>query len=240
MVFVNTVPLNPARHAALCLRETQGFRFAARTDRSILVQAEMVRAAATYPILFAEDPDRDGFRPVAVLGLESGENLFVDEDGSWHAAYIPALIRAYPFSLVRSGAPDEFVLCIDADSDLISLSEGDPLFEASGAPAPVLESARAGLARLQQMLMRTEAFCQALARRNLLSPLEIRARRKDQAIELKGLFAINEERLEGLSDAGLAELRRERWLASIYAHIVSLQHLERLAASEPDQAVGGG
>jgi hypothetical protein len=68
----------------------------------------------------------------------------------------------------------------------------------------------------------------------LLSPLQIRARRQGQAIELAGLFAVNEERLEGLSDARLADLRRERWLGSIYAHIVSLQHLERFATLDRD------
>jgi hypothetical protein len=234
IVFRKVVPLNPARHAALRLREPAGYGFAATVDRSLLMQAEMVRAAASYPILFAEDPQGDGFQPLALLGLIAGENLFVGDDGAWQSAYIPAVIRAYPFALARAGAADDFALCIDAGSESISLSDGDPLFDAAGAPSPILESVRTSLARLRQMQGRTEDFCRALAERNLLSPLQIRARRQGQAIELAGLFAVNEERLEGLSDARLADLRRERWLGSIYAHIVSLQHLERFATLDRD------
>jgi hypothetical protein len=238
-MFRKVVPLNPARHAALRLREPAGYGFAAAVDRSLLMQSEMVRAAASYPILFAEDPDGDGFQPLALLGMVAGENLFVESDGSWQAAYIPAVIRAYPFALARAGAADDFAMCIDAGSESISLSDGDPLFDAAGSPSPILESVRTSLARLRQMQLRTEAFCRALAERNLLAPLEIRARRRGEALEMTGLFAVNEERLEGLSDARLAGLREERWLGSIYAHIVSLQHLERLAALDRAPFVGG-
>jgi hypothetical protein len=42
------------------------------------------------------------FLPMAVLGLENQQNLFVTENGSWEAAvYLPAYIRRYPFCMTR-------------------------------------------------------------------------------------------------------------------------------------------
>lgn len=35
----------------------------------------------TYPLMFTEDTKKDEFRPVALLGLKVGENLFVGANG---------------------------------------------------------------------------------------------------------------------------------------------------------------
>ncbi len=233
-MFRQVVPLNPERHAALRLRPQAGYRFAASVDRSLLMQAEMIRAAASYPILFATAPGGDAFHPLALLGLEAGENLFVGADGVWRSDYVPAVIRSYPFALARAGSDGDVALCIDAASESISLTEGDPLFDGQAQPTTALESIRSHFAHLRQMQQQTDLFCRALAERNLLSPLEIRVRREGRTLELNGLFAVNEDRLEGLSDARLAPLRQARWLGAIYAHIVSLQHIQRLAGMNPN------
>ena len=39
---------------------------------------------------------KDEFRPVALMGLNAGENLFVAADGKWQSSYVPAIIRRYP------------------------------------------------------------------------------------------------------------------------------------------------
>ena len=227
-MFRQLVALNSKRHAALRVRPQTGFDFARSVHLSALMQTELVRAAATYPIVFVEDRDIDGFRPMALLGLRDGENVFVDTDGTWLASYIPAVIRAYPFALARAAEPGQFAVCIDAASELVSLTEGARLFEASGAPTPALDEARAWLQQIREMQIRTDAFCRALAARNLFTPFAVRARRGDETLEVNGCYVINEERLDGLPDAKLFELRHEGWLSSIYAHLVSLQQLERL------------
>lgn len=227
-MFRQLIALNSKRHAALRVRPQTGFGFARGVHLSALMQAEMVRAAAIYPIVFVEDRDIDGFRPMALLGLREGENVFVDTDGEWLASYVPAVIRAYPFALARSGESEQFAVCIDAASELVSLTEGARLFDASGSPTPALDEARSWLQQIREMQIRTDAFCRALAARNLFTPFAVRARRGDETLEVNGCYVINEERLDGLPDARLFELRREGWLSSIYAHLISLQQLERL------------
>lgn len=236
-MFRELVALNAKRHAALRVRPQMGFEFARGVHLAMLMQAEIVRAAAIYPIVFVEDPDIDSFRPMALLGLRDGENVFVDTDGTWLASYIPAVLRAYPFALVRAQSADagaeQFAVCIDAASDLVSLTEGTPLFDRTGAPTDALEQAKRWLQEIRDMQRHTQTFCRALAARNLFTPFVVRTHRGNEALEVNGCYVINEERLDGLPDARLLELRREGWLSSIYAHLVSLQQLERLEDGPP-------
>lgn len=236
-MFRDLVALNSKRHAALRVRPQADFGFAKGVHMSALMQAEMVRAAALYPIVFVEDPAIDSFRPMALLGLREGENVYVDTDGSWLASYVPVVIRAYPFALARAsgeGESERFAVCIDAASELVSLTEGARLFDAQGGPTEALEQARQWLQQIRDMQLRTDAFCRALAARNLFTPFAVRARRGDETLEVNGCYVINEERLDGLPDAKLFELRSSGWLSSIYAHLVSLQQFERLEDGPPE------
>src|SRR3989344_3008777 len=57
------------------------------------------------------------FAPVVVLGLDEGENLFVDASGEWdRSAYFPAFVRRHPFCISKlyvDGEPrSERVVCV--------------------------------------------------------------------------------------------------------------------------------
>lgn len=246
-MFRELVPLSSRRHAALRVKPQTDFKFARGVHTAVLMHSEFIQAAASYPIVFVEDSDIDGFRPVALLGLQRGENVFVDADGEWLADYIPVVLRAYPFALARARAGEapegeRLAVCIDAASELVSLTEGSRLFDASGVPTEVLEQAKSLLRATRDMQQATDLFSRALAERNLLIPLGVKARRANQTLEVGGCYTINHDRLEGLPDAKLCELRQPGWLAAIYSHLVSLQHFERLedgpAAAPPARALG--
>ncbi|WP_051244697.1 SapC family protein [Azohydromonas australica] len=237
-MFRQPCALNAQRHARLRLRAGSGFAHAAGLHMAALMQPELVRAGAIYPIVFVEDRDNDTFRPMALLGLQPGENVFVDAAGRWCASYIPAVVRAYPFALARAHRPDRFTVCIDAGSELFSDTEGTPLFDAAELPTAALEAAQAHLGELWRLQRQTDAFVRALAERNLFTPLTVRVLRGGQALEVAGAYVVNEQRLDGLSDERLFALRRQGWLGSIYAHLGSLLQMERLEAA-PERAHGG-
>jgi hypothetical protein len=52
--------------------------------------AEMRRLQATYPLLFYKDPAEGSLHPIALLGFEPSENLFLSA-GTWDAAHIPLM-----------------------------------------------------------------------------------------------------------------------------------------------------
>ena len=228
-MFRRVAALSSVQHARLKVRPLRDFAFARGVHMAALMQPEMVRASALYPIVFVEDPGTDSFMPMALFGLEQGVNVFVDAAGQWQASYIPAVVRGYPFSLVRTGRGDRHALCIDVDSDCVDETAGEPLFDDAGLPLLALEEARAYFARLRQMQVVTDAYVDALKQGNLLTPLSVRALQGDRAVDLQGCYVVNEARLESLSDEGLLALRRRGWLASTYAHVASLHQIERLS-----------
>jgi hypothetical protein len=227
-MFQQVVPINKERHGSKKVSLSSDFRFASKFHIAYVTLHEFVRAAATYPVIFLEDKERDDFRPVVLLGLDAGENLFVNEEGKWDANYIPAIIRRYPFALTKSAEADRYIVCIDEASDMLSDTEGAALFNEAGEPTQVIENVKRYLSELQQMDQITHEFTKYLAQNNLLTPLNMRVNAADQVRNITGCYVINEERLNNFSDQKFLEIRQNRYLPAVYAHLVSLSQIERL------------
>lgn len=227
-MFKQVVPVNQQRHAGKKIKQVEGFGFASQFHIAYVTTHEFVRAAAIYPLVFIEDKEKDEFRPVALLGLDAGENLFVDGNGKWQASYIPAIIRRYPFALSQAGEDGRFLVCVDEGSDLLNDTEGSPLFDEKGEPTQVVENVKRYLSELQQMDAVTNEFCKFLAAHNLFVPLNMRVRQNDKFKNISGCYVINEERLNNLSDELFLEVRNKHYLPAIYAQLTSLSQIERL------------
>ena len=235
-MYQQVVPVNKERHANKKVLITSDFRFASQFHVAYVTVHEFVRAASIYPILFLEDKENDTFRPVALMGLAAGENLFIDADGKWSASYIPAIIRRYPFALSKSQDADSYIVCVDEASDLLSDTEGAPLFDAQGNPTQVIENVKRYLGELQQMDQMTQEFSKFLVQNNLLTPLSMRVNAADQVRNITGCYVINEERLNNFSDAKFLEVRQKGYLPAMFAHLISLSQIERLASLKKPSA----
>lgn len=239
-MFKSLVPVNKERHAGKKIKQIEGFEFASNFHIASLMVHEFVRASAIYPVVFLEDKEKDQFRPVALLGLEAGENLFVAEDGRWEGSYIPAIVRRYPFALASTGEEGQFTVCIDEESELVNDDEGVSLFDEKGEPAEPLENVKRYLGELQQMDALTTACCEFLAEHNMFTPLNMRVRQADQIRNISGCYVVNEERLNNLSDELFLEMRRRRYLPAIYGHLTSLGQIERLMTLKQKLADAAG
>ena len=72
--------------------------------------------------------------PIAVMGLNAGENMFVRDDGLFEAAtYIPAYIRRYPFVFANDDNAKQMVLCVDRAAEFVVDKDFDqPFFGPDG------------------------------------------------------------------------------------------------------------
>jgi len=235
IIYKSLVPVNKDRHQDKKIKEIQGFGFAAEFHIASVMVHEFARAASLYPVVFLEDKEKDSFRPVVLMGLDAGENLFVDAEGKWQASYVPAIIRRYPFALASTGEEGKFTVCIDEGSELLNDSEGVSLFNEQGEPAEALENVKRYLGELQQMDSFTSDFCKYMVAHNMLTPLNMRVRQADQVKNINGCYVINEERLNGLSVDGFMELRDKRYLPAVYAHLLSLAQVERLVSLKEER-----
>lgn len=228
-MFKNMVPVTKAKHGKTKVKASNSFAFARDLHVAYITSQEFVRAATTYPIVFIEDGNNaSGFRPVVLMGLQAGQNLFVGEDGTWQASFVPAIVRRYPFALTKAADSDDYLVCIDEGSELVNKKEGAALFNADGEPTEVVENVKRYLAELQQLDQLTNKFCETLSSQNLFTPLNMRVGDGAALRNITGCYIVNEQRLNGLSGERFTQLRESGYLAQIYAHLISLGQMERL------------
>lgn len=237
-MYQQLAPVSKDRHAHKKVKRIDSFAFASKFQLASVMAHEFSRAAAIYPIVFVEDKARDGHMPVVLMGIEEGENLYVDADGRWHASYIPAVIRRYPFALAATGKADQFTVCIDEGSPLVTEADGNALFDDKGEPTAVIENVKQYLSELQQMDMLTREFCRFMKQHDLFTPLKMQIRQGGTVRNLAGSVVINEERLAKVTDDVFLEMRRRGYLPAIYAHFVSLGQVERLIMLKDERTTG--
>ena len=151
--------------------------------------------------------------PVALLGLRNEENLFVGEDGSWDARYIPAFVRRYPFVLAEAGDSGQRMVCIDESYSGFNDEEGEPLFEGD-EPTQVLKQAMEFLEEYQRQYVRTEQFIKRLKELDLLIALNAKVDMADgQQFALTGLLVVDEKKLLQLDDEKALEFFKSGELA---------------------------
>ena len=109
---------------------------------------------------------------LAVLGVRTDENLYITKQGGWHAKYIPAFVRRYPFVFFNPDGGTTFTLCIDeAVPGVNQDGRGERLFGEDNKPTPYVENVLKFLQQYQLEFHRTQAFCKKLKDLNLLRPM---------------------------------------------------------------------
>jgi hypothetical protein len=231
-------PISKDKHARKKVKRIDSFDFASRFQLASIMAHEFTRAAAIYPIVFIKNKESNEPLPVVLMGLEENENLYVDAAGRWHASYIPAVIRRYPFALAATGQQDQFTVCIDEGSPLVTDEDGNALFDDKGEPTGVIENVKKYLGELQQMDTLTREFCRYILEQDLFTPLNMQVRQADTTRNIAGSMVINEQRLAQVSNEVFLEMRRRGYLPAIYAHLVSLGQVERLMMLKDERTTG--
>ncbi|RDJ00295.1 multidrug transporter [Dyella solisilvae] len=242
LFYERPVPLNRTEHKDLRIKPMPNLKFAGTVHSVPLTGVEFAAAARDLPVLFGGNSVEDA-GPMALLGMRQNENLFIDADGRWEPnTYIPAFIRRYPFVLAEKPAGaegDDFTVFLDEAYEGFGTVEGDRLFKEDGTDTEMLVNAVKFLGEFQQHVGRTQWFMDQLRKHNLLEPRNIRMSKQDgQSIALNGLFVVNEEKLRQLDKETAYEFAREGVYGWIYAHLLSLPNIERVAQrlSQREQA----
>lgn len=228
-------PLSRETHGNLgVVRVDKPFGFAAQGHVVPLTVAEFGLACLSYPIIFAGEQRQ----PLAVMGLNPGQNLFVKDDGSFEiGAYVPAYIRRYPFVLANDEAQQRMIVCIERASPLFREGEHDmPLFGEDGEPSDYTKNAIKFCEDFETERRRTEAFVKVLTDLDLLETKRavftptLPNGQPGQPQMLAEYFGVSEEKLKGLTGKKMVELRDNGALEKIYNHLSSLVGWDRLIA----------
>jgi len=218
----NIVPLDPGVHGALKLNPEAGYAYSAGAEAIPIGIDEFEVAAHSYPILFLNGPQPI---PVVMLGFRKGWNLFVDQSGLWMpGAYVPALVRAYPFALIKAAGSDDRWLGIEAETPCLSSERGLPLFEDS-KPSPVLNEAMALCRSCEAGLAEGAALGHALANAGVLIAREATITAVGGGTQtIAGFMTIDPARLAAVHNEVFLAWRERNWLGPIYAHLFSAEN----------------
>jgi hypothetical protein len=227
MYYEKPVLLDRDRHRKRRVKSSNSFAFARRANSVYLAGVEFSEACKEYPIVFTRGVNQKVI-PVAMLGLRSRENLFVDEEERWSAAYVPAFVRRYPFVLAELSS-ESLAVCMDEAYPGLSETEGEALFDAEGGNTPFLQNALEFLHRYQQEFRRSATFCERLEQAGLLTEMDAKADLVDgRSFTVSSLMVIDEKKLMGLPDAVALSLFRAGELHLVSMHLASLANMHKL------------
>lgn len=208
---------------------------------ALTVPGEFRNIQGHFPILFRRELGREDFMALALLGFESGENLFLDGQ-RWDARYRPLSLAIQPFLVGRpaSGEGPGQVHIDLGHSRIARGGDGVRLFDADGLPTPYLEQIAEQLGALDEGYRASKAFFDALAAYELLEPFSLEITLDDGSTNsLVGFHIIDEDRLRSLDADAVAALHAEGHLMPIFMALASLSQLSALVARKNRRVADG-
>ncbi|WP_242139980.1 SapC family protein [Sphingomonas sp. TREG-RG-20F-R18-01] len=223
------VLLNNVDHHDVRILTDRGTAWGDEVNEITVFPTEFDALSREYTILFRRS-DSGAFRATVLLGLDRGENLFV-EGTEWKARFIPALMQRGPFSigLPAPGEPGGPMIHIDLADPRVSRTGGEPVFLDHGGNAPyldhvggVLRTVFAGNQILPDMIA---AFVAA----DLLDEATLDVDVGDgRRYSIPEVFVVSAERFARLDGAALAALHAGDFLRCAVWAITSLGNISAL------------
>jgi hypothetical protein len=223
------IPLDPAKHKNLRINVDRNYSHVSHQNMTPLLASEFLSASTNFPVVFVKQPETGQFKSVGLLGLDEGENL-IFSNNKVRTNYIPVNIRRYPFAAgAKTADESEMILCIDNNSLLLNNKEGVAIFDENGGPSAATQQVTSLLIDILAKDAATDIFIAFLVENDLLQPAEVKLTLGDEGKrQINGLYKVDEEALNELSDDEVLILYKRQYFAAIYAHLASLSQFERL------------
>ncbi|AZG71456.1 SapC family protein [Shewanella livingstonensis] len=221
--------LTPQQHQHLRLANDSAIQFAHQQNIMSVHVSEVSQTACSMPIVFVRDSNNGQWVLTAFTSFDQGSNLFV-EQGIWTASYTPTNMQTFPFFLMTSpDNPQSYTIGIDQDHPVFSTTAGQAIFEANSKASLHLSKVKALLEADINNDIHTQQFNQHISKLGLLRPINIVIQHQDgTSPSLSGLYTIDEDKLQTLSQETLFELHQQGYLAPLQAMLLSLFQLNVL------------
>jgi len=234
--MANFVAIKAEKHQNLKISQKRNLAHVAKQHIISLTAAEYAQASSSFPIVLVKNPDSERFRSVAMLGMESEENLFYQND-KWLGLSVPQSIGMTPFALgIDPDKENTLTACVDLDSEFVGEDKEIALFEAEGKESELLTNVQNSLGRLYENEKMTESFIKELTENDLLQELELKIDfSTGEKKRLTGFFTVNEDKVKALSDDKVLDFHKRGLFVPIYSMLGSLSQVNRLVQLRNDK-----
>lgn len=228
LFYRNITILSSEQHAKWGIAERKDLAFARATHAVPITVDEFVICQRYYPIVFSV---AEGSVPLALVGLQEGKNLFVNEEGTWQPdTYIPGYIRRHPFIFVRGETPDQLALAFDSSWDLLGEDADNKLFNDDLTQTDTLKNLMEFCGQFEQGIARTRSFVDELEKLELLMDGQAQIRNPDmeKPATFAGFRMIDEKKLQNLRGDKARRMVQNGMMGLVYAHLFSLSQVRDL------------
>lgn len=223
-------PLNDVSHRTLRVKKNTHFAQAWEQHLIPITVDEVADAATEFPVVLVKNTHVGGFSLVTIMALQASTNLYCNNLESFKGVYAPRVLRIYPLMLKGSSDNDQMEVCIQNDSNLLSETDGQTLFDENGEQTLFLQQQIKQLMLHSEQQPITEAFIALLLEHELLHAQKVAiSLGENNHISFDGIYTIDAAKLESLDDATYLKLRKTGALQVIYAMQQSLKQINRLA-----------
>jgi len=217
------VRVSLSTHREVRLLPLSDYFFASTAQVADIVAMELGQAAMSHPLAFRIRDETVDL--VALMALPGTGNLFISLAGAWLSDFVPGSIATYPFRYAASTSHGKAALFVDQSSNLLSQTEGSALFAPDGKPSAKIQEIVRILRAYEKNRRVTQAACEQLLRFRLLAPWGADCEEEP----FSGLMRVDEAAFNRLPEGMFSLLRKAGSLPIIYAHMLSLALLPRLA-----------
>ncbi|MEM6534826.1 MAG: SapC family protein [Pseudomonadota bacterium] len=232
LFYKNPQPLSSEQHGGLGVKKIdQPFGFLREAHAVPVTVTEFGMASTAFPIIFIGEE----LTPLVVMGVRQNENLFVTPNGQTEADfYVPAFVRRYPFVFANDDKADRLLLCVDRDAAMVSNQPDTPFFNGN-EPTEFTTNAIEFCKEFERQRRATVEFTNILKQMNLFEqktvgfqPQGVDGNPVGEQQKIADYWAVDEAKLNALSDEQFGQLRANGALGAIYAHILSLLNWQRV------------
>lgn len=242
--MTDTVLLNNIDHRDLRVITRHGPEFGDSVNQLLVFPTEFESVQREYPIFLRKD-EEGNYQPVALLGLDRDENLFLG-GAEWRARYIPAIRRRGPFSIALQDVQgDESPraqpkIRVDLGDPRVSREDGARLFLPHGGSTPYLEHVTRVLQAIYDGSRLIAPMIVAFRELGLIRETEVEVRLDDGVTyRLPDHHTIDEDRLAALDGVELKYLSRLGFLRAAFLLTASLGNMSRLIELKNRRREGG-
>lgn len=194
---------------------------------------EIAKLQKVMPILLRYSEEEERYFPVALLGLEKEENLFLKGD-AWEIEQKPLLLKRGPFLIgdrcqAGSNNGGDYVITVNLEDPRVSEDFGDRLFTPVGGNTSLLDEISDALFDIHKGAEPTVTIFNKLASLELICPISFDFDLKNgERYSLNGFYTIDRDKMNSLADDVLANLVRSGTMNIIDCMLMSLSNIQYL------------
>ncbi|WP_049629407.1 SapC family protein [Cellvibrio sp. pealriver] len=229
----NIVLLDPVKHNKLGVNTAKLNSTHHQVNRVYININELSNLVHEYPIFINKNSTTGQFQLNAILGFETGENLYLQHE-QWNARFIPMDLLRHPFQVIFPENNPKAIgqIAINESSELlenIAHEKAEAIFDHNGNPSPYLLRIQKMITQLMSGAQLSRIALQELHQHELLMPITLDITLNNGAqTALEGFYGIDENALQQLSGAALEECHKRGYLNLCYLLLSSATHLEKL------------